>query len=351
MSDCDWECTSNTSGCSAKGDEAFAKKKAGLHKGELNCQLIEYINEWRKTREKEEEELRNLKEKQAKRKEIRAEQERILNQQKKDDEDKLRKEEAVKKAAEADEKKKRLEEAETKRQQMMETQKAKSKDGKAKKSAEASGHMSDARREISKTREQLEEEKNIALAIRIKPLDLESMDSDDLKAKATELFKIVVQMETDKYDFEQRSITQDYELMELKERQKVQLRQKAVKKGLDPEALVGRHPPKVRMYSKYERRTDTRTYEDRKTLYEGGWEVIRSEILDSMWTDKYEEWSKRPSRRLPIWFGERPGKKFGDAETPEGDDGGNNGVEAEDVEDDEEDYDEEEEDNYEEEEE
>ena len=27
--------------------------------------------------------------------------------------------------------------------------------------------------------------------------------------------------------------------------------------------------PKIRMYSKYERRTDTRTYEDRKTLYEG----------------------------------------------------------------------------------
>ena len=27
--------------------------------------------------------------------------------------------------------------------------------------------------------------------------------------------------------------------------------------------------PKIRMYSKYERRTDTRTYEDRRKLYEG----------------------------------------------------------------------------------
>merc|ERR1719334_3136500 len=35
------------------------------------------------------------------------------------------------------------------------------------------------------------------------------------------------------------------------------------------------------MYSKYERRTDTRTYEDRKKLYEGGWEVIRAETLDA----------------------------------------------------------------------
>merc|ERR1711915_552989 len=42
----------------------------------LNAQLKEYIAEWRKTREKEEDELKKLKEKQAKRKEIRAEQKR-----------------------------------------------------------------------------------------------------------------------------------------------------------------------------------------------------------------------------------------------------------------------------------
>merc|ERR1712037_102966 len=33
------------------------------------------------------------------------------------------------------------------------------------------------------------------------------------------------------------------------------------------------------MFSKYERRTDTRTYGDRKKLYEGGAEVIRAEWL------------------------------------------------------------------------
>merc|ERR1719369_1477550 len=105
--------------------------------------------------------------------------------------------------------------------------------------------------------------------------------------EAEDLFNIIVQIETDKYDFEQRRVTQDYELKELKERQKVQLRQKALKKGLDPEALTGKHPPKIRMYSKYERRTDTRTYEDRKKLFEGGWEVIRAETLEVMWKEKY----------------------------------------------------------------
>merc|ERR1711878_176983 len=169
------------------------------------------------------------------------------------------------------------------------------------------------------------------------PLELDNLDSDELKHKAEDLFNIIVQLETDKYDYEQRKVTQDYELKELKERQKVQLRQKALKKGLDPEALTGKHPPKIRMYSKYERRTDTRTYEDRKKLYEGGWEVIRAESLDAIWKEEYEEWSKRPAKRLPKWFGERPGKKAGDAPTPEGEEDGGEEAAAE------EEYDEEEE--------
>merc|ERR1712240_160175 len=191
--------------------EEEAKQKEAL-----NATLKEYIAEWRKTREKEEEELMKLKEKQAKRKEIRAEQEKKLNQQKKEEEEKLRKEENEKKAI-------------------------------SKKST-VGGDSGDARKEMSKTKEQLEEEKKIALSIRIKPLDLEAMDSDEPKAKAQELFNIVIALETDKYDYEQKKINQERELAELKEKQKAQLRQKALKKGLDPEALVGKYPPMIRMY-------------------------------------------------------------------------------------------------------
>jgi len=306
-------------------------------KAELNNSLKEYIAEWRKTREAEEEELTKLKEKQAKRKEIRAEQEKKLNAQKKEEEDKLRQEEADRKAKEAEEKKKKLEEAEAERQKMLEAQKAQKADAADKKKSVAGGPGNDARKELSKTKEQLEEEKKIALSIRIKPLALEEMDSDELKAKAEELFKTIIQMETDKYDYEQRKLTQELDLKELKERQKAQLRAKALKKGLDPEALVGKYPPKIRMYSKYERRTDTRSYDDRKKLYEGGWEVVRAEHLESAWKEKYDEWSKRPSKKLPKWFGERPGKKKGAPETPEGEE------EAEAAAAEEEDYDEEEE--------
>merc|ERR1719400_2597670 len=179
-------------------------------------------------------------------------------------------------------------------QAQKEKQQAAGKGGGAK--ASAGANVQDARKEMTKTKEQLEEEKKSALSIRIKPLQLDAMDSDDLKAKATELFNIVIQLETDKYDYEKKR--------QQKERQKAQLRQKALKKGLDPEALVGKYPPMIRMYSKYERRTDTRTYEDRKKLYEGGWEVIRAESLDAIWKEKFDEWSKRPSKKLPKWFGE-----------------------------------------------
>merc|ERR1712107_590162 len=204
---------------------------------------------------------------------------------------KARKEEAEKRAKEAEEKKKRLEEAERKRQEMMAAQKEK---GGKKQQAPAL----DARREMSQTKEQVEEEMKISLSIRIKPLNLDAMDSDELRNKAANLWDTIVTLETDKY-YEQRRLAQDYELKELKERQKIQLRNKAIKKGLDPEAFTGKHPPKIRMFSKYERRTDTRTYGDRKKLYEGGWEVVRAEMLEAMWKDKYDDWTKRPRQACP----------------------------------------------------
>merc|ERR1719317_1866012 len=102
-----------------------------------------------------------------------------------------------------------------------------------------------------------------------------------------------------------------------------------MKKGLDPEALTGKYPPKIRMYSKYERRTDTRTYEDRRKLYEGGWVILYSEVLEKDWKEKHEDWIKRSRSKLPKWFGERPGKKPGDPESPDDEEEGGEGVPAE----------------------
>ena len=53
--------------CIFRGDGNFLKARQEAKKGELDEQLREYINEWRKQRSKEEEELQRLKEKQTKR--------------------------------------------------------------------------------------------------------------------------------------------------------------------------------------------------------------------------------------------------------------------------------------------
>merc|ERR1712013_890393 len=125
MSDDEYEKLSNTSQTSMKGDEAFAKRKQGMQKNELNEQLKDYINQWRDERTKEEAELKRLKDKQAKRKEIRAEQEKALAMKKREEEEKIRKEEA-----------------EIKRQEMMAAQKEKG--------GKSSAPAMDARKELSK---------------------------------------------------------------------------------------------------------------------------------------------------------------------------------------------------------
>merc|ERR1712157_509300 len=331
----DYETMSNTSQTSAKGDEAFAKRKAGMQKNELNEQLKEYINQWRDERSKEEDELKRLKEKQSKRKEIRAEQEKELARKKREEEDMVKKAEAEKKAAEAEAKKKAMEEAEIKRQEMLAAQKEKG--------GKSQAPAMDARKELSKSKEQVEEECRISLNIRLKPLQLDAMDSDELRNKARKIWESIVTLETDKYDYEQRKLDQDYEMKELQERQKLQMRNKAIKKGLDPEAFCGAHPPTIHMFSKYERRTDTRTYSDRKKLYEGGAEIIRSEWLEAVWKEKLGEWQKRPKAKLPKWCGVRPGKKEGDPETPEGEEEEAEAEIEEEYDEEEEEYDEEEE--------
>merc|ERR1712032_1481037 len=106
-----------------------------MGKNELNEQLKDYINQWRDERSKEEAELKRLKDKQAARKEIRAEQDRLQAQKKKEDEEEV--------------KKKQIEEAEIKRQEMMAAQKEGGK--------KSSGPAMDARKEMSKTKEQVEE--------------------------------------------------------------------------------------------------------------------------------------------------------------------------------------------------
>lgn len=225
------------------GDPEFVKRQ-DQKRSDLDDQLKEYITEWRKQRAKEETELKTLKEKQAKRKVTRAEEEQRMAQRKKEEEERRVREVEEKKQRDIEEKRQRLEEAEKKRQAMLQAMKDKDKKGPnftIQKKEGALG-LTGAALERNKTKEQLEEEKKISLSFRIKPLEVEGLGEDKLRQKAQELWEAIVKLETEKYDLEERQKRQDYDLKELKERQKQQLRHKALKKGLDPEALTGKYP-------------------------------------------------------------------------------------------------------------
>lgn len=153
-----------------------------------------------------------------------------------------------KKAREAEAKRKRLEDAEKKRVAMMEAmEKQKAAAARpnfviAKKDAAPPSALMDkfsnvafARSEMNKPKEQLAEEKEIALSFRVKPLEIEGLSVTELRKKAQQLWDMIVQLESDKYDLEERQKRQDYDLKELNERQRQINRNKALKKGLDPE--------------------------------------------------------------------------------------------------------------------
>lgn len=72
--------------------------------------------------------------------------------------------------------------------------------------------MSSAQLERNKTKEQLEEEKKISLSIRIKPLEVENLSIERLRAKANDLWETIVKLETEKYDLEERQKRQDYDV-------------------------------------------------------------------------------------------------------------------------------------------
>merc|ERR1712055_533978 len=144
---------------------------------------------------------------------------------------------------------------------------------------------------------------------RVKPLALEGLKVEQLREMATEMWTQLVLLETEKYDFEERSKRQDYDLKELREKFKQQMRQRALKMGLDPEALTGNHPPKVKLASKFERRVDTRSFDERKELFRGGFEEEYEKYLDGLFEEKQSRFDERTVLKLPRWFGERPGRK------------------------------------------
>jgi len=127
-----------------------------------------------------------------------------------------------------------------------------------------------------KSKEQLEAEKQAILRQRLKPLDIDSADNAKLTEKAKELHTLLARLEGEKYDLEKRYKNMQQEMMSLAER--ARQANKVGKEGTvkrlndDTDRMMERFagaPSKVEMYSKYERQKDKRTYDDRKVLFTG----------------------------------------------------------------------------------
>lgn len=65
---------------------------------------------------------------------------------------------------------------------------------------------------MAKTKEQLAEDKKIALQLRIKPLQIEGLGVKELKEKAQALWEAIVRLESEKYDLEERKKRQEYDV-------------------------------------------------------------------------------------------------------------------------------------------
>lgn len=189
------------------------------------------------------------------------------------EEDERRQREEAARLAKAEEKKKRKEMENKKKLQLMAGQFAEgagpnfviNKTGKAAQQFDKSGKKT---AEPGMSKDELEAQKKRVLESLVQALNLDGLDIDGLRKKVKELHARICKLEADRYDLEKRSEHQEYDFKELTERQRQQIRNKALKKGLDPDvAAASKHPPKVATASKYDRQIDRRSYSDRQYLF------------------------------------------------------------------------------------
>lgn len=163
---------------------------------------------------------------------------------------------------------------------------------------------------VMKTKEQLADDKRIAMKYRQKPLKIEEgLRTAQLKKIVNDLWSNIVQLESDRYDLEEEQRRQEYHLKELMERQKQINKNKALKMGLDIEDLSTNVPPKVRLASKYERKVDRRSFKEKTCLFDGGYIDGITKIKEVQWEDKVNQFKENHAdKTVPKWDPSAPRK-------------------------------------------
>merc|ERR1719330_2274873 len=148
----------------------------------------------------------------------------------------------------------------------------------------------------NKSKEQLEMEE--ALAQRIRPLNLEGMDTDQLKNRLQEYWKAYSSLKSEKAQLAKRFEEQSHEIKEAQEKLSEIVLAKQAKKGVDMERLAlgpggkpSKYPPKKQMVSKYAKAgKGDRSYDERKDMYDVGVDLVRPKMLENVWQAKFSAW-------------------------------------------------------------
>merc|ERR1719289_682686 len=129
-----------------------------------------------------------------------------------------------------------------------------------------------------KSKEQMDIEKQNIILSRIVPFGIEGLDYDALCERAKALHQVIWNLEANCYDYQQKFERQNYDMMELAERAR-QMNRGRRKTPTGHTGLGGsvfswiaerykEAPPKMSLFSKYERQKDRRTLTERRLIFE-----------------------------------------------------------------------------------
>merc|ERR1712168_341527 len=129
-----------------------------------------------------------------------------------------------------------------------------------------------------KSKEQMDIEKQNIILSRIVPFEIEGLDYNGLCERAKALHQVIWNLEANCYDYQQKFERQNYDMMELAERAR-QMNRGRRKTPTGHTGLGGSvfpwiaqnfatAPPKISLFSKYERQKDRRTFGERRLIYQ-----------------------------------------------------------------------------------
>jgi len=129
-----------------------------------------------------------------------------------------------------------------------------------------------------KSKEQMDIEKQNIILSRIVPFGIEGLDYAGLCERAKALHQVIWNLEANCYDYQQKFERQNYDMMELAERAR-QMNRGRRRTPTGHTGLGGSvfpwiaqnfatAPPKISLFSKYERQKDRRTFTERRLIYQ-----------------------------------------------------------------------------------